>query len=137
MCSSQLFAAGAEREKDWFSVGNSTRKAVRYVVKIELKGVPGLVTPVVGKETPDTHIWVFHGEALSYRKSEGPLCAVWRIELVSPAWKINSLSVRDRIPVELCGRFWCAVSVGRSHATCLSSSRKDFSFADGVAVVCA
>ena len=80
----------SEDGADWFSVGNSTHKAVRYAVKIELKGVPGLVAPLVGKEPPDTHIWVLHGEAPAYLKSEGPLCAgcpVWRIELVSPAWK--------------------------------------------------
>jgi hypothetical protein len=76
--------------EDWFSVGNSTHKAVRYALKIELKGLPGLVAPLVGKEPPDIHIWVLSGEAPAYLKSEGPLYAggpVWRIELVSPAWK--------------------------------------------------
>jgi hypothetical protein len=76
--------------EDWFSVGNSTYKAVRYAVKIELQGVPGLVAPLVGKEPPDIHIWVLNGEAPAYLKSEGPLYAggpVWRIEPVSPAWK--------------------------------------------------
>jgi hypothetical protein len=80
----------SEDGADWFSVGNSTHKTVRYAVEIELKGVPGLVAPLVGKEPPDTHIWVLRGEAPAYLKSEGPLCAgcpVWRIELVSPAWK--------------------------------------------------
>ncbi len=41
--------------EDWFSVGNSTHKAVRYALKIELKGLPGLVAPLVGKEPPDIH----------------------------------------------------------------------------------
>jgi hypothetical protein len=75
--------------EDWLSVGNSTHKAVRYALKIELKGLPGLVAPLVGKEPPDIHIWVLSGEAPAYLKSEGPLYAggpVWRIELVSPAW---------------------------------------------------
>jgi hypothetical protein len=76
--------------EDWFSAGNSTHKTVRYALKIELKGLPGLVVPLVGKEPPDIHIWVLSGEAPAYLKSEGPLDAggpVWRIELVSPAWK--------------------------------------------------
>jgi hypothetical protein len=76
--------------EDWFSVGNSTHKAVRYALKIELKGLPGLVAPLVGKEPPDIHIWVISGEAPAYLTSEGPPYVggpVWRIELVSPAWK--------------------------------------------------
>lgn len=76
--------------EDWFSVGNSTHKTVRYALKIELKGLPVLVVPLVGKEPPDIHIWVLSGEAPAYLKSEGPLYGggpVWRIELVSPARK--------------------------------------------------
>jgi hypothetical protein len=76
--------------EDWFSVGNSTHKAVRYTLKIELKGLPGLVAPLVDKEPADIRIWVLSGEAPAYLKSEGPLYAggpVWRIELVSPLWK--------------------------------------------------
>ena len=76
--------------EDWFSVSNSTHQAVRYALKTELKGLPGLGVPLVGKEPPDIHIWVLSGEAPAYLKSEGPLYAggpVWRIELVSPAWK--------------------------------------------------
>ena len=76
--------------EDWFSVGNSILKTVRYALKIELKGLPELVVSLVGKEPPDIHIWVLSGEALAYLKSEGPLYAggpAWRIELVSPAWK--------------------------------------------------
>jgi hypothetical protein len=82
----------SQEGEDWFSVGNSTHKALRYVVKVELAGVAGLVAPLVGKEPPDTHIWVLSGEAPAYLKSEGPLYAggpVWRVELVSPAWKNN------------------------------------------------
>jgi hypothetical protein len=65
----------SEDGADWFSLGNSTHKAVRYAVKIELKGVPGLVAPLVGKEPPDSHIWVLHGEApriLSPRARSAP-----------------------------------------------------------------
>ena len=82
----------SQEGEDWFSVGNSSHKAVRYSVKVELKGVEGLVAPLVGKERPDTHIWILNGVAPAYLKSEGPICAdcpVWRIEPVSPAWKNN------------------------------------------------
>jgi len=82
----------SQEGEDWFSVGNSTHKAVRYSVRVELKGVEGFVAPLVGKAPPDTHIWILNGDAPAYLKSEGALCAdcpVWRIELVSPAWKNN------------------------------------------------
>jgi hypothetical protein len=76
--------------EDWFSVGSSAHKAVRYTLQVELKGLPGLVAPLVDKEPADIRIWVPSGEAPAYLKSEGPLYAggpVWRIELVRPARK--------------------------------------------------
>jgi hypothetical protein len=72
-----------------FSAGGSSRKAVHYVVKIEIGGVAGAVAPIVGKQPPDTNIWVSTGDAPVLLKSEGPLYGggpIWRIEPVSPAW---------------------------------------------------
>jgi hypothetical protein len=72
-----------------FSVGGSTRKATHYVVKVEIGGAAGLVAPLLGKQPPDTHVWILGGEAPAFVKSEGPLYLggpIWRIELVSPVW---------------------------------------------------
>ena len=72
-----------------FSVGGSSRKAMHYVVKVEIGGVAGVVAPLLGKQPPDTHVWILGGEAPAFVKSEGPLYfggPVWRIELVSPVW---------------------------------------------------
>lgn len=72
-----------------FSIGGSHRKATRYVVKVELGGVAGLLAPLVGKQPPDIHVWILGGEAPAFVKSEGPLYAggpVWRIELATPDW---------------------------------------------------
>ncbi len=72
-----------------FSVGGSSRKATHYVVKVEIGGAAGLVAPLLGKQPPDTHIWILGGEAPAFVKSEGPLFfggPIWRIELVSPVW---------------------------------------------------
>jgi hypothetical protein len=77
--------AGAER----FSTGGASRTATHYVVKIEIGGFAGLVAPLVGKQPPDSHVWVLPGEAPAFVKSEGPLHLggpIWRIELVSPVW---------------------------------------------------
>jgi len=81
-----LSVAGA----DPFSTGGVARKATHYVVKVEIGGLAGLVAPIVGKQPPDSHVWVLGGEAPAFVKSEGPLFQdgpIWRIELTSPVWK--------------------------------------------------
>jgi hypothetical protein len=75
--------------EDTFLVAGVSRKATHYVVKIELGGVAGVVAPVVGKQPPDTNMWVLGGEAPMFLRSEGPLYEggpIWRIEPVSPTW---------------------------------------------------
>lgn len=72
-----------------FSIEGSPRKATRYVVKIELGGLAGVLAPLLGKKPPDTSVWILGGEAPAFVKSEGPLYLggpVWRIELTSPVW---------------------------------------------------
>lgn len=72
-----------------FSVGGSAAKAMRYVVKVEIGGISGIVASIIGKQPPDTHIWMVGGKAPGFLKSEGPMFQdgpVWRIELTSPVW---------------------------------------------------
>lgn len=74
---------------DSFSIGGSVLKATRYVIKIELGGITGIVAPMVGKQPADTRVWMLAGKAPAFLKSEGPLCddcPIWRIELASPVW---------------------------------------------------
>jgi hypothetical protein len=76
--------------EDSFSVGGSSYKATRYVVKVEIGGVAGVVAPLVGKEPQDTHVWILGGDAPAFVKSEGPLSLggpTWRVELTSPVWQ--------------------------------------------------
>jgi hypothetical protein len=75
--------------EDAFSVTDSARKAVRFDVKVDIGGVAGLVAPIIGKEPPDTHVWLLEGEAPAFVKYEGPQYEggpIWRIELTSPTW---------------------------------------------------
>ena len=68
--------------------GNTKHETVRYVVKVKIGGVAGFVAPLLGKQPPDTHVWVLTGDAPAFVKLEGPLYAggpVWRIELATPA----------------------------------------------------
>ena len=73
-----------------FSVGRMRRvQAMRYVAKVDLSAVTGLIASIVGKRPEETRIWILQGEAPAFFRSEGPLYhggPIWRIELVSPRW---------------------------------------------------
>lgn len=72
-----------------FSTGTAARKAVHYVVRVQIGGLAGKLADWLGKEPPDNHVWILTGPAPAFVKFEGPLFyggPVWRIELVSPAW---------------------------------------------------
>jgi hypothetical protein len=78
--------------EDPFSIVGFSRKATRYVVKVEIGGAAGVVAPLVGKQPPDTHVWVVEGEAPVVIKSEGPMFdggPVWRTELTNPVFPEN------------------------------------------------
>ena len=75
--------------EDSFSVGGSPRRATRYALKVEIGGVAGVVAPLVGKQPPDTHVWILEGDAPVFVKLEGPFFQggpIWRIQLTSPVW---------------------------------------------------
>jgi len=74
---------------DPFSLAGVKRGALHFAIKVEIGGVAGLIAPLLGKEPPDSHVWILGGEAPTFVKSEalsymgGPL---WRTELVAPVW---------------------------------------------------
>lgn len=79
-------SAGGE---DPFSTGGAGHKATRYVVKVDIGGIKGAVAPIVGKQPPDSHVWILGGDFPAFLKSDGPMFEsgpIWRTELVSPAW---------------------------------------------------
>ena len=68
-------------------VGTVTYKAQHFVVKVKIKGVAGVVAPIVGKQPPDIHVWIVKSEAPTFIESEGPLSQdspVWQIEVTAP-----------------------------------------------------
>ncbi len=74
--------------KEVIASGDTKHEAVRYAVKVEIGGIAGLVAPLLGKQPPDTHVWVLTGDAPAFVKLEGPLSSdgpVWRIELAVPS----------------------------------------------------
>jgi len=60
---------------------------VVYQMKVEIGGLTGFLAKLMGKQPPDTRIWVMQGEAPAFIKSEGPLYGggpIWRIEMGDP-----------------------------------------------------
>ena len=74
---------------DTFMSAGRPNKAIRFVIHVEIGGLAGMVAPMIGKEPPDTHVWVSAGDVPAYIKSEEPLYIggpMLRTELVSPVW---------------------------------------------------
>ena len=81
----EISAAGEES----FTTGSAARKAMHYIVHVNAGGLKGIIAPLVGKQPPDSHVWILGGEAPAFVKSEQPLFnggPLWRIELTSPVW---------------------------------------------------
>jgi hypothetical protein len=80
-----------------FTIAGSPLHATRYEVHVEIGGLAGVVAPLVGKQPPDTQIWMVGGKAPGFLKSEGPLFQdgpVWRIELASPVWPKSGVAAK-------------------------------------------
>lgn len=74
---------------DSFSTAGSARTATHYVLKVDIGGLAGLVAPLVGKQPPDSHVWILGGAAPAFVRSQAPMFMggpVWQTDLVSPAW---------------------------------------------------
>jgi hypothetical protein len=72
-----------------FSLVGSHRKAMRFLLKIELGGIVGMVAPLIGKAPPEIHIWIIGGQAPAFVREEGPFFQggpTWTVQLTSPAW---------------------------------------------------
>jgi hypothetical protein len=72
-----------------FRIGSSPRKATHYVVHVDIGGLPGAVAPLIGKQPPDTHVWLSAGKAPTFVRFEGPLYEggpIWAISLANVTW---------------------------------------------------
>ncbi len=79
--------------KDPFLLATSNHEAIHYVIKVDIGGVSGVLAPLLGKQPPDSHVWILGGEAPTFVKSVtlsyvgGPL---WTTELLAPTWPKSS-----------------------------------------------
>jgi hypothetical protein len=79
----------AKGGEDHFTVGGRPYKAAKYDVKVHIGGVAGVVAPMIGKQPPDTHVWVTEGRVPAVVRldsalyTEGP---IWSVQFASPVW---------------------------------------------------
>jgi hypothetical protein len=77
---------------DAFAVAGTTRRATHFVVKVEIGGLAGVVAPLIGKQPPDSHVWILGGEAPAFVRSRAALYLggpALHTELASPSWPRN------------------------------------------------
>jgi hypothetical protein len=81
--------------KDPFWIGNSKYDATHYVLKIDIGGVAGKVAPLIGKQPPDSEVWVLDGAPPLVVKFKGQLFEdgpIWQMELTAPTWAPSASS---------------------------------------------
>jgi hypothetical protein len=64
--------------------GGAAKQAARYLVKLEIGGVTGLVASLIGKRPPDVRYWIALGEIPAFVRFEGAMFLngpVWRVEM--------------------------------------------------------
>jgi hypothetical protein len=75
--------------EDKFGVVGAPYKATVFVLKVELGGIAGVIAPLIGKQPPDTRVWMVASGTPAFVKAEQSLYPggpIWRIEMTSPAW---------------------------------------------------
>ncbi len=75
--------------EELISIAGQSATAIRYLVKLELGGLTGVVAPLLGKEPPALHYWVIGGAIPVFARFEGPMFLngpVWRVEQALPRW---------------------------------------------------
>jgi hypothetical protein len=61
----------------------------RYLVKLEVGGLTGVVASLIGKDPPDSRYWLVTGDVPAFARFEGAMFLNgprWRIEMTMPEW---------------------------------------------------
>ena len=69
------------------SIAGVRHRATHFLLKVDIGGMSGWLASLVGKQPPDSHLWILDSDAPTFLKSESPLYTggpMWRIELSSP-----------------------------------------------------
>jgi hypothetical protein len=84
--------------EETFRSGGRSNKALKFKIHVDIGGISGAIAPLIGKEPPDTHVWISAGQVPAFLRSEEPLYfggPVLRTELVSPVWPGTPKSERE------------------------------------------
>jgi hypothetical protein len=79
---------GPEGE-DAVRVGPEAKKATRYLVKLEVGGLTGVIASLIGKDPPDLRYWLVSGEVPAFARFEGAMYLngpVWQLEMTPLEW---------------------------------------------------
>ncbi len=67
-------------------LGGATRTARRYLVKLEVGGLTGVLASLAGKDPPDVRYWLVPGDVPAFVRFQGAMYLkgpVWRLELTT------------------------------------------------------
>jgi len=70
-------------------LGHLSRKVTRYLVKLEIGGLTGMIASLIGKKPPDLRYWFVTGDVPAFVKFQGAMFLngpVWRLELTTVEW---------------------------------------------------
>jgi hypothetical protein len=76
--------------EDDVRLGPRGLKAVRYLVKLDVRGLAGVLAAVLGKDPPDGRYWLLAGELPAFVRFTGATYLngpVWRLETATVQWK--------------------------------------------------
>jgi hypothetical protein len=77
-----------EGEED-VRLGPLARKVIRYLVRLEVRGLTGVIAALVGKDPPDSRYWLAAGEVPTFVRFIGAMFLngpTWRLELTTVEW---------------------------------------------------
>jgi hypothetical protein len=75
--------------EDTVRVGDDAKKAMRYLVKLEVGGLTGVIASLIGKDPPDLRYWLVAGEIPAFVRFQGAMYLngpIWRLELATVEW---------------------------------------------------
>ena len=78
---------GRERSLHGRRIGTGPRGTTW--LKVDIGGIAGAIAPLIGKQPPDSHVWIVQGEAPAFVRSQSPMfngAPLWQTELASPVW---------------------------------------------------
>jgi hypothetical protein len=76
-------------EPDVFSSGRMQHRATHYRLKVDLGGISGVIAPIIGKQPPDSHVWILPGDVPAFARAEQPFFSdgpLWSVELATLQW---------------------------------------------------